>query len=108
MSGAACGRAGGERSDGGPPGLFFTVDVRVHPDQTVVVRGPYRFVRHPSYTGLILFVGVGLALTDWASPAVPTAKMVVRIHSEERALLAALGDDYRRRLSSDAVVREEG
>jgi protein-S-isoprenylcysteine O-methyltransferase Ste14 len=29
-------------------GRFFTVDVRLHPDQTVVERGPYRWVRHPS------------------------------------------------------------
>jgi protein-S-isoprenylcysteine O-methyltransferase len=28
-------------------GRFFTVDVRVHPNQTVVDRGPYRSVRHP-------------------------------------------------------------
>lgn len=30
-------------------GQLFTIDVRVHPDQTVVERGPYRWVRHPSY-----------------------------------------------------------
>ena len=82
-------------------GRFFTVDGRVHPDQTVVDRGPYRWVRHPSYTGLVVFfVGVGLALTSWASLIVlagaPAAGLVVRIRSEERTLLAALGDDYRR------------
>ena len=82
-------------------GRFFTVDVRVHPDQTVVERGPYRWVRHPSYSGLVVFfVGLGLALGNWASLAVvvllPTAGLVVRIRSEERALLAALGEDYRR------------
>jgi len=82
-------------------GRFFTVDVRVRPDQTVVERGPYRWVRHPSYTGLILtFLGLGLALGNWASLAVlaviPTAGLVVRIHVEERALLDGLGDPYRR------------
>jgi protein-S-isoprenylcysteine O-methyltransferase Ste14 len=82
-------------------GRFFTVDVRIHPDQTVVDRGPYRWVRHPAYTGLVLFfVGVGLALSNWASlivlALVPTAGLLVRIHSEERALLAGLGEDYRR------------
>ena len=82
-------------------GRFFTVDVRIHPSQTVVDRGPYRWVRHPAYTGLVLFfVGVGLALSNWASlvvlALVPTAGLLVRIHSEERALLAGLGEDYRR------------
>jgi protein-S-isoprenylcysteine O-methyltransferase len=49
-------------------GRFFTADVRVRSDQTVVDRGPYRWVRHPSYTGLLIFfLGLGLALSNWAS-----------------------------------------
>jgi protein-S-isoprenylcysteine O-methyltransferase Ste14 len=82
-------------------GRFFTVDVRVQPGQTVVESGPYRWVRHPSYTGMIVFfVGVGLALSDWASLAtlalLPTAGLIVRIRSEERALLDGLGEQYHR------------
>ena len=82
-------------------GRFFTVDVRVHPGQTVVERGPYRWLRHPSYTGLIAtFLGLGLALDNWAALAVlavlPTACLVYRIHFEERALLDGLGEPYRR------------
>jgi protein-S-isoprenylcysteine O-methyltransferase Ste14 len=82
-------------------GRFFTVDVRVHRGQTVVERGPYRWVRHPSYSGLLaFFIGLGLALTNWASLVVlavlPAAGLLVRIRSEERALLAALGEEYRR------------
>jgi protein-S-isoprenylcysteine O-methyltransferase Ste14 len=55
----------------------------------------------PLYSGLVLFfVGVGLALGNWASllvlALVPTLGLLVRIHSEERALLAGLGEDYRR------------
>jgi protein-S-isoprenylcysteine O-methyltransferase Ste14 len=55
-------------------GRYFTTDVRVHGGQTVVETGPYRWVRHPSYTGmLITFVGIGLALGNWrrsqAAPA---------------------------------------
>jgi protein-S-isoprenylcysteine O-methyltransferase Ste14 len=86
-------------------GRFFTVDVRVHPDQTVVERGPYRWVRHPSYSGLVIFcVGLGIALSNWVSlivlALVPTLGLLVRIRSEERALLAALGEDYRRYAST--------
>jgi protein-S-isoprenylcysteine O-methyltransferase Ste14 len=82
-------------------GRFFTIDVRVQPSQTVVDRGPYRWVRHPAYTGLILtFLGFGLALGNWAALAVaflvPTAGLVYRIHFEERALLEGLGEPYRR------------
>jgi protein-S-isoprenylcysteine O-methyltransferase Ste14 len=82
-------------------GRFFTVDVRVHPNQTVVESGPYRWVRHPSYSGLVVFfVGVGLAVSNWASlivlALVPTVGLLVRIRSEERALIAGLGEEYRR------------
>jgi len=75
--------------------------VRVHARQTVVDGGPYRWVRHPAYTGLLLFfVGMGLALTNWASLLVlallPAVGLLVRIRSEEQALLAGLGEDYRR------------
>lgn len=81
-------------------GRFFTADVRIHADQEVVERGPYRWVRHPAYSGMIIFfVGLGLALSNWASlgvlALVPTAGLVVRIRAEERSLLAALGDRYR-------------
>ena len=86
-------------------GDLFTVDVRVHPGQSVVERGPYRWVRHPSYAGLIMtFVGIGLALGNWAALIVlavlPTAGLVVRIRFEERALLDGLGEPYRRFASS--------
>lgn len=82
-------------------GRFFTADVRVHPDQTVVEGGPYRWVRHPSYAGLVVFdLGLGLALGNWATLAallvLPTIGLVVRIRSEEHDLKAQLGDDYRR------------
>jgi protein-S-isoprenylcysteine O-methyltransferase Ste14 len=82
-------------------GRYFTVDVRVHPGQTVVDTGPYRWVRHPSYTGLLVTVlGIGLALGNWAALAVlvvvPTVGLVIRIRVEERALIEGLGEPYRR------------
>ncbi|HVJ38067.1 MAG TPA: isoprenylcysteine carboxylmethyltransferase family protein [Stenotrophomonas sp.] len=42
---------------------FFTVDVKVHADHELIQRGPYRWVRHPSYTGALLaFLGLGVGL----------------------------------------------
>jgi protein-S-isoprenylcysteine O-methyltransferase Ste14 len=82
-------------------GRFFTVEVRVGADQRVVDTGPYRVIRHPSYTGLLLVIlgmglglGNGLALVVAVVPAV--ASIVYRIRVEEAALLAGLGDAYRR------------
>ena len=88
-------------------GRFFTNDVRVHPGQTVIDTGPYRWVRHPSYTGLILIlIGSRLALGNWAALAValvlPTAALVNFIGVEERVLLNGLGEAYRRFAASRA------
>jgi protein-S-isoprenylcysteine O-methyltransferase Ste14 len=69
-------------------------------DQPVITVGPYRLLRHPSYTGLLLAcAGVGLALANWVAVAamvvLPLAAVLWRIHAEENALLATLGDRYR-------------
>ncbi len=43
-------------------GRFFTGNVRVQQAQTIVQHGPYRLVRHPSYTGgMLMHVGCRLA-----------------------------------------------
>jgi protein-S-isoprenylcysteine O-methyltransferase Ste14 len=47
-------------------GRFFTVDVTIEKDHELVERGLFRFVRHPSYTGVLLaFVGFALTLRNW-------------------------------------------
>ncbi len=35
-------------------GRFFTARIAIHEGQTLITAGPYRYVRHPSYTGLLL------------------------------------------------------
>jgi protein-S-isoprenylcysteine O-methyltransferase Ste14 len=80
-------------------GRFFTTTVVVRPEQTVVSSGPYGFVRHPSYLGLlILLLGFGLTLGDLAAAvvmvALPTMALLWRIRVEEVALRAGLGDSY--------------
>jgi protein-S-isoprenylcysteine O-methyltransferase Ste14 len=49
---------------------------------------------------LLTFLGIGLALGNWAALAlvvvVPAAGLVVRIRAEERALRDGLGEPYRR------------
>ncbi len=81
-------------------GRFFTVDVQIEPDHQLVQRGPYRLVRHPSYTGVLLaFLGFGLTLGNWAASL---ALMVplwfafgYRMRVEEEVLAGALGESYR-------------
>ncbi len=81
-------------------GEYFTFTVKVSSDQPVVATGPYRLLRHPSYTAMLLAcAGIGLASANWAGLAglvlLPLALILWRIRIEERALLAALGDRYR-------------
>ena len=80
-------------------GRFFTVDVAVASDHRLVDTGPYRFVRHPSYTGLMLqFTGLALALNNLFSLLVILAPIFWalsrRMTVEERALAASLGPVY--------------
>jgi protein-S-isoprenylcysteine O-methyltransferase len=76
------------------------VDVVVAQDQTVIDTGPYRFIRHPSYTGsLTAFLGFALCLANFISVAlimIPiTAVFLYRMRVEEGALQAGLGDPYK-------------
>jgi protein-S-isoprenylcysteine O-methyltransferase Ste14 len=80
-------------------GDSFRTSVEVHAGQRVIERGPYRLIRHPSYTGLMLIIaGIGVADGTWASLAValvlPLPALLRRISVEEEVLLAALGEPY--------------
>ena len=51
-------------------GRFFRYTVVVDADHRVVEDGPYRRLRHPSYTGLLMAaLGVGIALGNWLAIA---------------------------------------
>lgn len=82
-------------------GRFFQYQIRVQAGHQVVTGGPYRYVRHPSYTGIALVLtGIALACDDvWALLAVAAlggVGLYVRIRAEERQLAQALGGEYER------------
>jgi protein-S-isoprenylcysteine O-methyltransferase Ste14 len=81
-------------------GRYFTFTVQTRGDQPVISAGPYRVLRHPSYTGLLLCaLALGLQFANWLALACVTASVLwalgARIKVEERALLRSLGEPYR-------------
>ncbi|ELZ24787.1 methyltransferase family protein [Natrinema limicola] len=83
---------------------YFTTTIKIHEDQQVVDTGPYRWVRHPSYTGSLLeYTGIGLVLGNWVSLVTVVGALVIayvyRIRIEERALSEELGEPYQRFLN---------
>ncbi len=66
----------------------------------MVQDGPYRFVRHPSYSAsLIALTGVACLTFNWlgffAIVLGCLAAYWIRISVEEKVLISNLGDDYR-------------
>ena len=81
-------------------GKYFTFDVAIQGGQTLIEAGPYRYIRHPSYSGALLsLLGFGLALGNWAGLAVALSSLgfayAYLIPIEEAALTSALGDNYK-------------
>ena len=79
------------------PNLTDTVVTRkVH---TLVVNGPYRFVRHPFYDSVGLWLGsCAVIASNWfvlAGCATVVTLLVIRTAAEEERLVARFGDSYR-------------
>jgi protein-S-isoprenylcysteine O-methyltransferase Ste14 len=80
-------------------GKSFSANVAIQDTQKVHRSGLYRFVRHPSYLGLlIIFLAIGAHSRNWiglAAVMLPTtAALLYRIRVEEAALCEAFGDEY--------------
>jgi protein-S-isoprenylcysteine O-methyltransferase Ste14 len=79
-------------------GLFRAV-VMIQPDHRLVTTGPYRYLRHPSYTGaLVAALGFGIALGHWTSAAILVGGwgigIAYRIRVEETVLRGVFGAAY--------------
>lgn len=80
-------------------GGSFSTNVAIHTTQTLNRKGLYKWVRHPSYTGmLVIFAAIGIYLGNWVSLAIvlvfPALVLLYRIHVEEIALKEAFGEEY--------------
>jgi protein-S-isoprenylcysteine O-methyltransferase Ste14 len=74
--------------------------VEVKHDHELVVDGPYRWVRHPIYTGLLLmFAGTALAVGEWRgvlAVAIAAAAFWRKLRLEEAVMRGRFGAAYER------------
>lgn len=76
-------------------GRYFTAAIMIQEKQPVIQHGPYRFIRHPSYTGVLLIVaGMGVMIGNWISVCLMTLGLLIgllhRIAIEEQELRRSL------------------
>ncbi|OKY79055.1 MAG: Protein-S-isoprenylcysteine methyltransferase STE14 [Candidatus Methanohalarchaeum thermophilum] len=80
-------------------GDYFTRNLKVEKGQKLVEKGLYRYIRHPSYLGLLLLtlgvVGfIGNILGFATIPLILFPALRSRIEIEEKMMLEVLGEDY--------------
>jgi protein-S-isoprenylcysteine O-methyltransferase Ste14 len=72
------------------------LEIRQH---TLVTAGPYRWVRHPMYSTILLWtVGLSLTVANWLTFFLPVAFAlfaILRVPNEERMMIETYGEAYR-------------
>ena len=80
-------------------GQFFTHNLVIHDDHTLVRKGFYKYIRHPSYTGaLMAFLGLGISWNNWLGAGIMFIPILIvflyRIKIEENMLSEQFGSEY--------------
>lgn len=80
-------------------GTNLTDTVVTRRAHTLIIHGPYRWVRHPFYDAIaFLILAIALMAANWfvlVAGAVVFALLAVRTQTEEAKLLARFGEEYR-------------
>ena len=80
-------------------GKEWSITARVVTGHKLAMKGPYNFVRHPIYTGMLgMLVATGIAISYWPALLVAIAVYfsgtLIRIRSEERLLRETFGAEF--------------
>jgi protein-S-isoprenylcysteine O-methyltransferase Ste14 len=80
-------------------GRNLTDTVVTRQNHTLVVHGPYRWIRHPFYDSAALFtVAISLVTANWfflMTGVLMLCLLIIRTRTEEENLLARFGSSYR-------------
>jgi len=80
-------------------GKEWSVTARLVEGHNLATRGPYRFVRHPIYTGMFgMLLATGLAVSYWIGLLIAVVVFAIgtaiRVRSEEKLLREAFGREF--------------
>jgi protein-S-isoprenylcysteine O-methyltransferase Ste14 len=79
-------------------GKQFSVQVTIQDSHQLVTNGPYQYLRHPRYLGIIIFnIGISLVFHSWLAlilVAGVTLVLIWRIHDEEMLMHQEFGADW--------------
>ena len=90
-------------------GRFFSRTVRIEQGHQLITSGPFRWIRHPAYTGmLVVDTSIILGFGTWIGALLMFVLLLLaalyRIRVEERALLETFGDEYRAYVQRTALL----
>ena len=80
-------------------GKEWSLTARLVEGHKLATTGPYAYVRHPIYTGMLgMLLSTGLAVSHWVAIIVALviffAGTIIRVRSEERLLREAFGEEF--------------
>ncbi|MGH9929297.1 MAG: methyltransferase family protein [Pyrinomonadaceae bacterium] len=90
-------------------GKEWSLTARLVEGHKLATSGPYAFVRHPIYTGMLgMLVATGLAISHWAAVLAALVFFfigtTIRVRSEERLLREAFGEQFENYARSVRVI----
>ncbi|HTY15713.1 MAG TPA: isoprenylcysteine carboxylmethyltransferase family protein [Methanoregulaceae archaeon] len=90
-------------------GKYFSQSIGIQKGQKIVKSGPYRYVRHPSYTGaFLIWLGIGFALQSWVAVIIILVIYGLifgyRMKMEEEMLISEFGDEYKQYMKTTKKI----
>jgi protein-S-isoprenylcysteine O-methyltransferase Ste14 len=79
-------------------GKFWSMAPAIRVDHQLIRTGPYRYVRNPIYTGILVgVIGTAVVAGIWIAiiaAVIMLAGFLLKIHAEEKILMEQFGDEY--------------